>query len=282
MIKNIVNSLISQDDVISVAISQKLLLPYFSVNDQLLYSINKLKLEQDLRQTLTSVPSTSDYLEFKVSEYFACAKHINPRCRLIVLLINQNKSLFSSINHKVSSVAHLASVQNFQVNQLCDVHTDSQTSNSDKTSSSQLNDTSTRHASDKVSEAMSIDDLLYIANHLSTIVKNYLGAHVTTSFWKETKPEFQYLNKFEINQQAQFEYCGNKEQIVTASIHLGFKLWLNAFFKRASKFIFNLPELIEKTCGEKNRAQVISLIPATYTCIAGRLQNDDNSLFSDI
>lgn len=140
----------------------------------------------------------------------------------------------------------------------------------------------TKHASDAVSEEMSIDDLLTIANRLSSVVTDYLGAHVASNFWKETKPDFQYLKKFEITQQAQFEYSGETEQMVTATLHLGFKLWLNAFFERASKFIFNLPELIETACGEQHRAQVVSLIPATYTCMAGRLKNDDNSLFSDI
>ena len=282
MIKNLVNSLISQDDVMSVAISQKFLLPYFSVNEQFLHSINKLKLEQDLRQTLNRVSTTSDYVEFRVSEYFACAKHINRKYRLIVLLINQNQNLFSSITHKISSVAHLASVQNFQVNQLLDVHSGLPNNNLKQASSTQLDYKTSRYISDDVSDAMSIDDLLCFANRLSEIVTKYLGAHVTTNFWKETKPDFQYLDKFIITQQAKFEYGGDTEQIVTATLHLGFKLWLNAFFERASKFIFNLPELIEMACGEQYRTQIVSLIPATYTCMAGRLQNDDNSLFSDI
>uniref|UniRef100_UPI00261BF925 hypothetical protein n=1 Tax=Acaryochloris sp. IP29b_bin.137 TaxID=2969217 RepID=UPI00261BF925 len=160
MIKNIVNSLISQDDVISVAISQQFLLPYFSVNEQLSQSINKLKLEQDLRQKLTRIPSTLDYLEFNVSEYFACAKHINQKCRLIVLLINQNQSLFSSVNHRISSVAHLESVQTFQASQLLDVHRDVPTKNLEQSPSTQLHHKTTQHVSDAASEAMSIDDLL--------------------------------------------------------------------------------------------------------------------------
>lgn len=278
MIKNIVNSLISQNDVISVAISQKSFLPYFSVKEQLLQSGNKQKLEQDLRQSLTKVSSTLNYLEFNVSEYFACAKHINDSCRLIVLLINQNRNIFSSINHQINSVAHLESVQNFKASYLLDIHRDLLTDNSKYSSSKGLHN----HSGTYASEAMSIDDLLCIANRLSAIVKDFLGVHVTTNFWIETKPEYQYLNDFKINKHAQFEFGGNHEQIVTPTMHLGFKLWLNAFFERASKFIFNLPELIELACGNQYKSQVLSLIPATYTCKAGHIQNDDNCLFSDI
>lgn len=282
MIENIVSSLILQNDVIGVAISQKLLLPYFSVKEQLLQSGNKQKLEQNLRQTLAKVPSTLDYLEFNVSEYFACAKHINNRCRLIILLINQNQNIFSSINHHINSISYLASVQKFQVNHLLDVHQDLLAKNSDHSSSKGLHNPLNMHASERVSEAISIDDFLCIANRLSDIVKDYLGAHITTNLWMETKPGYQYLNGFEINKHAQFEFRGNQEQIVTPTMHLGIKLWLNDFFERASTFIFNLPELIELACDEQNKSQVLSLIPATYRCKVGHIQNDDNCLFSNI
>lgn len=135
------------------------------------------------------------------------------------------------------------------------------------------------HPSTTMTEDISIYDFLNLVNCFSGVVKVFLGAKVTANYLRETKPEFAYLADFDIDRNAQFQFRGDGNRKITAIIHLGFKLWFNAFLKQVSVLICDLPELIKLECNKQDKSTVLSLIPAGYLCEVGDLQEADTALF---
>jgi len=135
------------------------------------------------------------------------------------------------------------------------------------------------HPANPVTEDISIYDFLNLANCFSSVVKVFLGASVTANYLRETKPEFAYLADFDIDRNAQFQFGGDGNKKITAIIHLGFKLWFNAFFEQVSTLIKDLPELIKLECNKQDKSTVLSLIPAGYLCDVGDLQVTNTALF---
>ena len=241
-----------------------------------------------MRQTLEKISPSLDASEFKVLDYFAYAKKINSKFRLVALSVQNNRTLFSLINQKINAVSKSGAVQSIKASELLNLNLKFPSQETSEPVVATAFNTSAASVKPKTPlekdfvESVSIQELLSLINRLSLIVTNFIGAQITTTYWKETRPGFNYLSEFEIDKNAQLKFVGDANQPAQAVMQLGFKLWLKAFFDKSSQFIYNLPELIEIECEDQYKQEILSIIPAVYLCGLGSLREDDSSLFGDI
>ena len=101
---------------------------------------------------------------------------------------------------------------------------------------------------------VTVEELLKALNHLSRFNSNYIGTKLTANYWQLTRPNFDWLDNFQINRSAEIAFSGAIAEAVSASQHQWVKEWTAAFIKQCSRIIQDLPTMIEeKALDEPNK-----------------------------
>ena len=91
-----------------------------------------------------------------------------------------------------------------------------------------------------------VKELLSTFNYISQCSNHYLGNTMTANYWKSSRPDFDWLNKFQINCSAEIAFSGAlTESVSPVQLHWSQK-WVNAFIKCCSQIIQDFPTLIDR------------------------------------
>ena len=89
-----------------------------------------------------------------------------------------------------------------------------------------------------------IEDLLTQFNHLCKCSNKYLGNAMTTKYFTSSRPDYDWLNKFAIDNNSQIICEENITASVTSERIKLFHQWLDAFFNSCSSIIKGFEKLI--------------------------------------
>lgn len=94
------------------------------------------------------------------------------------------------------------------------------------------------------SNTESLDSLITRFNSICKSSNRYLGNTITTKFLQSSRPNFDYLNQFEINRSNQIVFKGNSFAMVNPQLHYYFDIWMNSFIDSCSKIVKNFNKII--------------------------------------
>lgn len=104
--------------------------------------------------------------------------------------------------------------------------------------------------------------LLPALNHLSQFTTSYLGNHVIVNYWKSTRPQHEWLNRFEIDRSAHFTFSGSPQEAqksLSVEEQQWIREWVAAFTKRCALVIRDFPNLVEqKALNEEQKAMLLN------------------------
>ncbi len=93
-----------------------------------------------------------------------------------------------------------------------------------------------------------LKDLLTALNELSQFTTQFLGNTMVTNAWKSTRPAQDWLHNFQVDRSAKISWSGPTTtlgwQSVTSEQLAWLQTWVEAFIKRCSSVIRDLPRLV--------------------------------------
>lgn len=89
-----------------------------------------------------------------------------------------------------------------------------------------------------------LEQLLAQFNHLCECSNHYLGVIMTAKYLYSSRPEFGWLNKFEINKFNQITFEGIVTDSLSHNQLLWFQKWMQSFIQSCSQIIKNFSQLI--------------------------------------
>lgn len=92
---------------------------------------------------------------------------------------------------------------------------------------------------------VSLEELLVAFKHLSEIGMRYFGPKMTARHWENTRPDFEWLQQFEVTSAGQIKFSGNKIEFLSSRDLQSSKKWIEAFIDSCSKIIQEFAELID-------------------------------------
>lgn len=119
-----------------------------------------------------------------------------------------------------------------------------------------------------------IDDLVRALNQLSEFSNNYLGSTLTSNNWRSTRPQFDWLDNFQINRSAEFAFSG----IITETVSLvqlqSIQEWVSAFIKQSSQIIRDFATIIEqKKIGELQDNILLTRVTSYSSWLPEKIKN---------
>lgn len=106
-----------------------------------------------------------------------------------------------------------------------------------------------------------IEDLIIALNQLSKYSDNFLGATLTLKNWQSTRPNFDWLDNFQINRSTEMTFSGVVTESVNALQLQWIQEWVTAFINQGSQFIRDFSTVIEqKRIGELQGGILLSRV----------------------
>jgi hypothetical protein len=94
---------------------------------------------------------------------------------------------------------------------------------------------------------INLKETLAAINQVSKLASQYLGTIVVTNYWKNSRPEADWLKLFQIERSAQMVFSGQTD---TSALNLAqyelLQYWVTAFIKRCSKVIRDFPKMVNQ------------------------------------
>ncbi len=125
-------------------------------------------------------------------------------------------------------------------------------------------------------------DILGALNHLSEIVRQYIGSSLTSNYWQVTRPKGDWFLRFKINDDASFTLTDSIEESVSAAQILQVREWTRTFIKSSSKFLKNLPEVVSEKVTNDKYKRLIALMPVGHLHEVELMSAAKRSLFENI
>jgi len=94
-------------------------------------------------------------------------------------------------------------------------------------------------------EITTIEELLSRFNYLYQLSNNYLGGKLTANYLESSRPDFDWLNKFQINRSEGITFSGVLTPVNTLQLKWC-QEWVNAFIDRCSQIIQDFPNMIDR------------------------------------
>ncbi len=110
--------------------------------------------------------------------------------------------------------------------------------------------TETSSFNGSIANKISVADIISDFESIAAIVSNYLGMSITAKNFEDTRPEVEWLNGFTIDKKGKIGFSGSIHQKLTMIQLRWIEKWSNAFVKKGSMIIQDLPEILR----EKNIA----------------------------
>ncbi|MEY2858360.1 MAG: hypothetical protein RLZZ74_2673 [Cyanobacteriota bacterium] len=91
----------------------------------------------------------------------------------------------------------------------------------------------------KMIESVPLDKLLAQFNRLVGHSNRYLGSTITTKYFNSSRPDFDWLNQFQINSDHHISFSGNISNVISLEQSDYFQQWIDAFTQTCSRIIKN-------------------------------------------
>ncbi len=124
-------------------------------------------------------------------------------------------------------------------------------------------------------------DILGALNHLSEIVRQYIGSSLTSNYWQVTRPRGDWFLRFKINDDASFTLTDSTEESVSAVQILQVREWTRTFIKNSSKFLKSLPEVVSEKVTDDKYKRMIALMPVGHLHEVELMSAAKESLFEN-
>ncbi len=89
----------------------------------------------------------------------------------------------------------------------------------------------------KMMQKCAVDELLAQFNHLYSYGSKYMGRIITTKYFHSSRPNFAWLNQFELNNSNQIVFQGTVSSFISPEQLYWFQEWMNSFTKLCSSII---------------------------------------------
>lgn len=93
---------------------------------------------------------------------------------------------------------------------------------------------------------ISIRNIVTNFESIATITSHYLGGTITAKIFEDSRPDVAWLQEFSIDKKGTINFTGTMTNRVTTIQLKWFEKWTNAFIKKCSFIIKDLPNIIEK------------------------------------
>jgi hypothetical protein len=108
--------------------------------------------------------------------------------------------------------------------------------------------------------SISLKETLTVINRLSKLATQYLGTIVVINYWKNSRPEADWLKLFQIERSAQVIFSGQADTLViTTEQHQWLQAWIAAFIKRCSRVIRDFPKMVSQMPLDDNQRAILLL-----------------------
>jgi uncharacterized protein YjbI with pentapeptide repeats len=94
----------------------------------------------------------------------------------------------------------------------------------------------------KTVEAIALDELLAQFNYLIGSSNRFLGPTITTKYFNSSRPDYSWLNQFQIDPKNHICFVGTVSGFVSLEQLDYFRQWIDSFTQTCSKIIRNFPE----------------------------------------
>lgn len=242
MEKETLDSFLSIQGVMGVALLSRTGRPYFYRSFQDLDSRQQQALTQGLFQVLETMPQGFDYFDFQFAEQ-----------RVFVYPLSAEWVLLVAVNDDLVMPAYSLAVNRLRR----DLQRDTQkglatlrffTSQVETTTQNMTQPSSALAAGTR----MEMDTFMQSLNRLCQITTGYLGKAVIVNYWKAARQEVlqrqgsdaEWLNQFEIERSGQIRYGGTLKELDEADQKV-LRDWVLAFFHRCEEVIHDFRNLIK-------------------------------------
>ncbi|CCQ61105.1 pentapeptide repeat-containing protein [Crocosphaera watsonii] len=92
---------------------------------------------------------------------------------------------------------------------------------------------------------ITIEQILEIFNHLTTVSRRYLGKTMTQKYWQSSRPVFEWLDNFEMTESTEIIFNGELDTVLSATKLQWLQAWVKTFIKNCSQIIQNYPTMLD-------------------------------------
>jgi uncharacterized protein YjbI with pentapeptide repeats len=92
---------------------------------------------------------------------------------------------------------------------------------------------------------VTIEELLAVFNSLTQCSNRYLGSVITIQYWQSSRPDIQWLEKFQIDKSARISFLGEPTELINTAQFRSYQIWSEAFIKSCSQLIQDFSALIK-------------------------------------
>ncbi|MGB7416638.1 MAG: hypothetical protein WA902_20715 [Thermosynechococcaceae cyanobacterium] len=282
--QNILQEALNLNSVMGLALIQKGATPYFCVKDHLFPEQKRLAVACFIGNILGSQPEGIDSFEFPVMDYYGYAYQLKPQVTLVILARQQDlrikllaiKKWQPIIEDNIDQfLAFFEAVAQKQATAMLKAQATAELKQ--ETVSEPPAPPPSQSAEPDASLATLLQDL----NHLSEAVSQYLGPQLTAKYWHSSRPQYAWLQNFEIAPLAEITYSGDSQHLLTAANHLCIRQWSNTFMKQCSQIVQDLPQKIEQHQTNQGHQYNLSIVPLGTLTRLANLEPEEKGLFWD-
>lgn len=122
-----------------------------------------------------------------------------------------------------------------------------------------------------------IEDILVAFNQINQFSSSYLGSTLTFNAWQSTRPQFDWLNSFQLNRTKNITFSGITTQTVDAIQLQWLQEWITAFIYQISQTIKDFAVSIEqKRIGELPGGALLSQVSCYSSWINNKIVLNSN------
>jgi hypothetical protein len=231
--------------IAGIALMDGRLRSFFCGNDQAINFQQKEALSQGILQVVETIPDGFESFELKFLEYQAYIYKLQwGRVLLVLARRDLSFSAYSKAIVPLQAVIEadfegaITVLQAIAATQTS-MATKGQTIGSDLAPSAEVS--LTEPTTD------TLRDLLAAFNHLSKFTAQFLGTAVIVNYLKATRPESEWLSRFQIDRAAHITFLGEMADPVTDQQQQWIREWVAAFIRRCSQVVRNFGTIVEQT-----------------------------------
>lgn len=269
--QDLIDASLNLASVMGIALIQKFAIPYVCVKNQHLNEQQQQTLACLLGNVVENIPDGLKAFEFQVMDYYAYAYQLQPQITFVILAHQQDVCIKLLTAQKLQPLIE----ESEQVENLITFF---------KTMATEQQETEAVPAPSKPEpvsdrDESSIEQSVQDLNDLSQAVVKYLGPQLTANYWQTSRPEYAWINNFEITPSAKIQFSGDLQASMSAVNHLCLRQWTNAFIKQCSQIIQDLPHKIEQYQTERGNKLNLSIVPTGNLARLAQLTPTEDSLF---
>lgn len=271
--------------VIGISLCQSKLIASSYFKKEFDERLNKKELTINIKNIISDLPKDLDFFEFSIKDFYGYIYRLDEIYRILIIVVHDNNV-----------------VKTFRAKQLCnklqeDIHQTIKIFNDLSEQSipnkqfiqenilfddSRKNKLTYEYISKETYDEPDLDLILAALNYLSQFVCSFLGPKITSNFWNISRPEYEWLSKFEIKYSSSIVFIGDSSQKINPISILHIREWTRKFMNQCCQVIRDLPERLEKEKIDDSYRKIISIYTSEYLQDMNNFSGDSSeSLFGD-